>query len=313
MLDAASQLVGASDGDLRYFYRADRCEVYLFDSVDGGNGYSETIARFLQIPPLRRVLASREGDFSADLPSVDWFGLLDEVLSACPAQTTARLLWEACRQGVSSPAQITFPQDLPLRDLEARLRHEFDPVTGASTIVNHLIQNCAATFRSWQDLLWLQIVPEIFSAQAQQQNVAPNLSSFVTRTQLCITGCLECVNNGEGSVHGSLLSGEHISRSLLDLLLRVVRQREPGAYLPIAPAADLGGALQARAGSPVILPNGQPATVSVQEGTTTRQVMLTQVLGGVAAAPDDASAPMLASAGGLSWSLQLPAGGPISG
>jgi hypothetical protein len=305
MLDAASQLVGASDGDLRYFYRADCCEVYLFDSVDGGNGFSETIARFLQIPPLRRVLASREGEPSADLPSVDWFALLDEVLSACPAQTTTRLLWEACRQGVSSPTQVAFPQDLPLRDLEARLRHEFDAVTGASAIVNHLIQRRAATFRSWQDLFWLQIVPEIFAVQAQQQDVAPNLSSFVARTQLCITGCLECVNNGDGSVHGSLLSGEHVSRSLLDILLRVVRQREPGAYLPIAPGADLGGALQARAGSPVLLPNGQPATVSVQDGAVTRQVMLTQVLGGVAAAPDDASGPLLASTGDL-WSLQLP-------
>ena len=304
-IDAASQLVGASDGDLNYFYSAGRGEVYLFDSVDGGNGYSETVAKFLQIPPLRRVLSARDGDPVGDLPSVDWFALFQEVLSACPAQTATQLLWEACCQGVTDPARISFPPDLPLRDLEARLRHEFDPVTGAASIVSELIRTNPTVFSDWPDLLWAQVVPEYFALQMVQAGIAPNLSSLITRMQICVSGCLECFNNGDGSVHGSLLSHEHVSRNLIDLLLRVTRRQEPNAFLPIAAGADLGGALQARTGDPVLLPNGQPATATVREDNVTRQVMLTQVLGGVAAAPDDATGPLLARQG-TDWGLQLP-------
>src|SRR5262249_43480560 len=141
-----------------------------------------------------------------------------------------------------------------------------------------------------------QIVPEYFVPELRRRNVLVNLSSLITRTQLCVAGCLECVNNGDGSVHGSLLAGEHVSRNLLNLLVSHVRSAEPGAYLRIPQGADLGGALQARAGRPVLLPDGQAATADIMEDNGTRRVLLTQVLAGVTPAPEVAS--LLASAAG---------------
>jgi hypothetical protein len=213
-LDAAGQLVGAAEGDLGYFYRTDRPEFYLFDSVEGGNGYAETVDRFLHIPPERRT------PDAADLPTSDWFALFEEVLSACPAQATARLLFEACRAGVTAVDQMT---DLT-HDQEARLRHEFDPIIGAARVISEALRAWPAVFRGWQDLLWLQVVPEYFAPALYRAGAVANLSSLEARTHLCLTGCLECVNNGEGSVHGTLLAGEHVSRNLLDALVAHARR-----------------------------------------------------------------------------------------
>ena len=79
-LDGLSRLVGAADGDLAYFHHPDRNEFYIFDSVEGGNGCAETIERFLQIPPLRRILAARGGG-AGTLPSADGFMLIEETLA----------------------------------------------------------------------------------------------------------------------------------------------------------------------------------------------------------------------------------------
>jgi hypothetical protein len=276
-LDAAGQLVGAAEGDLDYFYRGDRHEFYLFDSVDGGNGYAETVERFLHIPAQRRAPMVPGGTPAADLPSSDWFALFEEVLSACPAQTTVRLLFEACRSGARDVSQIHFPGALLPRDLEARLRHEFDPIIGAAGVVSAALTGWPGLFRCWEDLLWLQVVPEYFTQTLYQSRAVANLSSLVARTHLCTTGCLECVNNGDGSVHGTLLAGEHVSRNLLDALVRHVRRSEPSNYLIIPAGANRIAALEARGGRPVL----------------------------VAAAPDIATGPLLVARDEI-WEVQMP-------
>ena len=58
--NAVASLVGASNGDFGYFYSSSKREIYLFDTVEGGNGYAETARRFLHIPPLQRLLYSTQ-------------------------------------------------------------------------------------------------------------------------------------------------------------------------------------------------------------------------------------------------------------
>jgi hypothetical protein len=270
-LDAASRLAGASDGDLGYFYRGDRHEFYLFDSVDGGNGYAETIHRFLRVTPAQRA-------HNPDLPSSDWFALFEEVMCACPAQTTARLLFEACRAGVTDKNfHLVAVPSAPVPDLEARMRHEFDPITGAAGVVAGLLANWPTVFRSWRDLLWLQIVPEFFAETLRSKRAIDNHTSLVARSHLCTSGCLECVNNRDSSVHGALFANEHVSRNLLDVLMRHVRRWAPGSYTIIPPGADKGAILKACGDSEVL----------------------------TAAAPDDATGPLLAPVAD-GWAVQLP-------
>ena len=135
-------------------------------------------------------------------PSADGFMLIEETLAACPAQSATRLLVETCRQGVADPADLRFPKGL-VADLQARIRHEYDPVAGGRAIVDNLLRTQPAIFADWQDLLWLQVVPERFASPLVAANVCPNLESLRSRTHLCVTGCLECVDNGDQSIYGA--------------------------------------------------------------------------------------------------------------
>ncbi|WP_426753393.1 DEAD/DEAH box helicase [Myxococcus sp. Y35] len=304
-LDGVSRLVGATDGDLSYFHQASRDEFYIFDSVEGGNGCAETVSRYLQIPPLQRIVDRGSGPLTT-LPSSDGFMLIEEALAACPAQASARLLFEASRQGVTDVSQLSFPRGLST-DLEARMRHEYDSVVGAHAIVSHLIGALPQLFSSWWDLLWLQLVPERFSQQLVQQRVCAGTDSLRSRTHLCITGCLECVNNGDGSIYGSLTSHEHVSKNLLDVLRRHVAAQEPGAFLGIASGSSVGAALQAHAGQPVTDATGNPVTAVIDDNGTPRRVLLTQVLSTVS--PDlghVGGAPLLSPAGPGVWDVNIP-------
>jgi Lhr-like helicase len=279
-LDGVSRLVGAADGDLSYFHHENRGEFYIFDSVDGGNGCSETIARFLQIPPLRRILAARGGASSA-LPSADGFMLIEETFGTCPAQSATRFLVESCRVGVSDPADLRFPSG-QVADLQARIRHEYDQVTGGHAIVEHLLQTQPSVFADWPDLLWLQVLPERFVSSLVAAKICPNLESLRSRTHLCVTGCLECVDNGDQSIYGALNSREQVSKNLLDAVRRHVATTESQAFLLIPSGMSVGAALQANSGRPVTDASGAPITAVIDENGTPRQILLTQVLSTVA-------------------------------
>ena len=303
-LDAAAQLVGAADDDLGYFHDPARSAFYLFDRVEGGNGYAETVRDYLHIPPLRRIMTAREdGD---DLPTADWFGLLDQITSPCPAQLATRIVFAACRCGATDHRAVCLPAGVPVRDLDARIRHEFDGVTGSAGVIRRALAAFPNVFRDWPDLLWLQVVPEYFAPQVCGAGApARSFTDLVTRTRVCVTGCLECVDNAEGSVYGSLASAEYVSRPLLDAATRFVRQQEPNAFHLIQAGADLGHELQARAGRPVLRPDGAPATVAVLDDGAHRDVMVTQVLSVVAIAPDATPGPLLEQDGG-GWAVRLP-------
>jgi hypothetical protein len=303
-LDGLSRLVGATDGDLSYFHQPDRKEFYIFDSVEGGNGCAETIERFLQIPPLRRILAARGG--AGTLPSADGFMLIEETLAACPAQSATRLLVETCRKGIDDAADLRFPKGL-VADLQARIRHEYDPVAGARSIVDHLLRTEPGTFSEWQDLLWLQVVAERFAPSLVAANLCPNFESLRSRTHLCITGCLECVDNGDQSVYGALASREHVSKPLLDALRKLVVSKEPQAFLQIPSGTAVSAALQANSGRPVTDPSGQPVTALVDDQGGKRRVLLTQVLSTVS--PDlsiPGGALLTPAAPGPGWDVHIP-------
>jgi len=134
---------------------------------------------------------------------------------------------------------------------------------------------------------------------------AHSFSDLVTRSRLCVTGCLECVDNAERSVYGPLASAEHVSRPLLDSAISLVRQREPSAFHSIVPGADLGHELQARAGQSVTGLDGGPATITVVEDGVPRDVLVTQVLSVVGVAPDATPDPLLKPKGD-GYTVQLP-------
>jgi hypothetical protein len=304
-LDGLSRLVGAADGDLAYFHHPDRNEFYIFDSVEGGNGCTETIERYLQIPPLRRILAARGGG-AGTLPSADGFMLMEETLGACPAQSATRLLVETCRHGVGDPADLHFPKGL-VADLQARIRHEYDPVAGGRSIVDNLMQTQPAIFGDWQDLLWVQVVPERFAPSLVAANVCPNLESLRARTHLCVTGCLECVDNGDQSVYGALASREHVSKNFLDAVRTFVVSLEPQAFLQIPAGTAVGAALQANSGRPVTDTSGAPVTVLVDDDGGKRQVLLTQVLSTVSPDLSISGGQLLSPATtGPGWDVQIP-------
>ena len=304
-LDGLSRLVGAADGDLAYFHHPNRNEFYIFDSVEGGNGCTETIERYLQVPPLRRILAARGGG-AGTLPSADGFMLMEETLGACPAQSATRLLVETCRHGVGDPADLHFPKGL-VADLQARIRHEYDPVAGGRAIVDNLMQTQPAIFGHWQDLLWVQVVPERFAPSLVAANVCPNLESLRARTHLCVTGCLECVDNGDQSIYGALASREHVSKNFLDAVRTLVVSLEPQAFLQIPAGTAVGAALQANAGRPVTDTSGAPITVLVDDDGGKRQVLLTHVLSTVSPDLSISGGQLLSPATtGLGWDVQIP-------
>lgn len=279
---AASSLVGASDGDLNYFYSPSKSEVYLFDTVEGGNGYSETTRRFLHIPPLQRLLHSR-GSRQYSLPDVDGFQLLDEAMGDCPGQLTTRLVFEAVMRGVTDVSSLSFHPSVSA-DLQARVRHEFNVITGSAGVLAALLAAWPTVFQTWQDVLWVHVLPERFAASLVSSGVVSGLADLRTRTHLCVTGCIECVDNGDGSVHGSLASVEHVSRNLIDLLRRHVIRSERASYLDIAAGQSIGAALQQGIGQPVLDAKGAPVSVQIDEEGTARQILLTKVLSTVSSA-----------------------------
>ena len=302
-LDGLSRLIGAADGDLSYFHHAHRDEFFIFDAVEGGNGCAETIARFLQIPPLRRILSART---RSALPDADGFMLMEETLAGCPAQCATRLLVETCQQAVPDPSHLRFPKGF-VADLQARIRHEYDPVTGARAIVDHLLKTEPTIFRSWHDLLWLQILPERFAPALATAQVCLNLESLRSRTHVCVTGCLECVNNGDQSIYGALVSAEHVSRSLLDRVRQQIVAAEPQAFLQIPAGTPVGAALQAQVSRPVTDDKGTPVTAVIPEPTGPRHVLLTQVLSTVSPDLDVIGNSLLTpDKAGHTWEVHLP-------
>jgi hypothetical protein len=304
-LDGLSRLVGATDGDLAYFHQPDRNEYYIFDSVEGGNGCAETITRFLQVPPLRRILAARAGG-AGTLPSADGFKLMEETLAACPAQSATRLLVETCRQGVADPSLLQFPKGVAA-DIQARIRHEYDPITGARAVVDHLLRTQPTIFKDWSDLLWLQILPERFALQLVAANICSNLQSLRLRTHLCVSGCLECVDNGDQSIYGALASREHVSNNLLDAIRRHIISTEPQAFVQIPPGTAVGKALQANVGRPVTDSSGAPVSVAIDDQGTVRHVLLTQILSTVSPDLSISGGSLLTPAkSGSGWDVNIP-------
>jgi hypothetical protein len=304
-LDALGRLVGASDGDLGYFHRHDHLQYFVFDSVQGGNGCSETIARFMHIPPLRRLIASRTGG-SAALPSADGFMLLEETLAPCPAQSATQLLMSACQLGIVDPSHLRFPAGL-VADLQARTRHEYDPIAGSQGIVANLIATFPTLFAHWRDLLWLQVVPERFAAGLRAAGACANFESLKARTHLCVTGCLECVDNGDQSIYGALRSREHVSKNLLDAIRAHVIASEPQAFLQIAANMRVGPTLQANTGKPVLDATGGAVTAQIEEEDGNfRQVLLTQVLSTVAPDLSIPGAPLITQSATGTWDVHIP-------
>ncbi len=234
--DALARLVGAGDDEMAYFARSGQDDFHVFDFVEKGNGYSETAARFLHIPAMQRVaLAGR-----VPLPTLDGLELLDENLQACPAHTVTRLLFEVCRRCTDEGIVLSRPVVPPELgvDLSARLGREFDATWGAAAVLMRLLGNPehGRLLRSCPELLWTRIVPERFVPAARP--ACRTLADFQARLHLCVSGCVECVDNADGSIHGPTASREHVSRNLLDALVREVLSREPAAHTVLSPGTD---------------------------------------------------------------------------
>jgi hypothetical protein len=162
-------------------------------------------------------------------------------------------------------------------------------------------------FTDWQDLLWLQVLPERFAPHLVRDGICGNLESLRSRTHLCLTGCLECVNNGDQSIYGSLTSREHVSKNLLDALRGQIVSHEPQAFLQIPPGTAIGPALQANAGRPVVDDRGSPVTLTIDDHVGKQHVLLTQVLSTVSPDLSNLSGSLLTPATpGPGWEVRIP-------
>jgi hypothetical protein len=219
---AVCRLVGAGDDELQYFPRTAAGEFYVFDAVEGGNGFAETASRFFHVPPQRQRAA-----VPGTLPAQDGFDLFAESTAACPAQAAFRVVFESTARN----AEIG---DMPpaAGDLRSRVEREYHPMTGARPVLAALLAVPAvrAVLRRFEDLLWVQVVPEWFALQVRDRDVVRGFSDFQTRVHGCVTGCYECLDNGDGSVYGPVHAREHISRGLLDDLRRLARLLEPSGF-----------------------------------------------------------------------------------
>ena len=122
----------------------------------------------------------------------------------------------------------------------------------------------------------VQVVPERFAPPLVAANVCPNFESLRSRTHLCVTGCLECVDNGDQSIYGRA-SREHVSKNLLDALRRLVvslSRRPSWKFLPGRRWSSAAGEL-CTAGD---RSSGTPVTAMVDDEGGKRQVLLTQIL-----------------------------------
>jgi hypothetical protein len=219
-----------------------------------------------------RLVGSADGDLAYfHRPDLREFYIFDSVEGGNGCAEAA------CRRGVTDPDQLQVPPGL-VADLQARIRHEYDPIVGARAIVDYLLASHPALFGDWPDLIWLQVLPERFAAAVVAAGICPSLESVRSRTHLCVTGCLECVDNGDRSVYGALASHEYVSRNLLDAVRRHVVATEPQAFLSVPAGVVVGAALQANAGRPVVDGTGAPVSTVIDDNGTQRQVLLTQVL-----------------------------------
>src|SRR5262249_12865956 len=155
------------------------------------------------------------------LPDVDGFQFLDEAIGDCPGQLTTRVVCDAIQHGVTDFADLSFHSSIS-SDLQARVRHEFSAISGSASVLKALTATWPSLFATWQDLLWIQVLPERFASALVSANTVSGLEDMRTRTHICVAGCIECVDNGDGSVHGALASAEHVSRGLIDMLRQYV-------------------------------------------------------------------------------------------
>lgn len=204
-------------------------------------------------------------------------------MADCPGQLTTRIAFDAIRHGVADFTALSFHPSVSA-DLQARVKHEFNSVSGSSGILSALSANWPTMFHSWQDLLWVQVLPERFASTLASANVVSGLEDLRTRTHVCVAGCIECVDNGDGSVHGTLASVEHVSRGLIDLVRQYVIQNEHASYVRIPAGQSIGEALQQSVAQPILDATGNPVTVLVDDGGTPRQILLTKVLSTVSSA-----------------------------
>jgi Tfp pilus assembly protein FimV len=167
---------------------------------------------------------------------------------------------------------------------QARVRHEFNSISGSTAVLEALIATWPTLFSAWQDLLWLQILPERFASALVLANAVSGLEDLRTRTHLCVAGCVECLDNGDGSVHGALASAEHVSRGLIDLVRRYVINTERASYVDIPAGQAIGATLQQNVGQAILDSQGKPVTALIDDAGTPRQILLTKVLSTVSSA-----------------------------
>jgi hypothetical protein len=217
------------------------------------------------------------------LPDVDGFQLIEEAMGDCPGQLGTRVVFEAARRGVNNITSLRFHSSVSA-DLQARVRHEFSDISGSAAVLRELAVTHPHLFSQWQDLLWVQALPERFVASLVQTSVVGSIEDLRTRVHLCVTGCRECVDNAEGSVHGALASSEYVSRGILDLLRKRVIQTERASYLDIPAGQSVGAALQGNVGRPLLDIAGNPVTVQINDQGANRHILLTKVLSTVSSA-----------------------------
>jgi len=102
VLDSLNKVSGAAEHSTGYFFDEKQKAIYIFDTVNGGSGLSETAKIFFYLPFSYRnaVIRQRLGRFDTTptfLPSRDFLTYLEEFFDECTDYISARVLFETAK------------------------------------------------------------------------------------------------------------------------------------------------------------------------------------------------------------------------
>ena len=101
-LDSLNKVAGAAEHATGYFFDEKQKTIYIFDTVNGGSGLSETTKNFFYLPFSYRnaVIRQRLGRFDTTptfLPSRDFLTYLEECFDECTDYISTRILFETVK------------------------------------------------------------------------------------------------------------------------------------------------------------------------------------------------------------------------
>jgi len=207
MLTAAKRFLGVSGEDINYFFNVTRSEIYLFDSVEGGNGSCETLNEYLYIPKIERKFR-RISNSSIIYPSSDFLSEFEESLQECKYSQSGKISFDLTEFTLNF-SDVDIPNSF--LNLEPDIKVNFQ-----EGLINLIIKlkNYYPKI-NFNDLYIVQKCPVFFLNKFHQDGVFTyKLEKLEAILDICTVGCIECTIDTFSCIYGFINSTEKINSSL---------------------------------------------------------------------------------------------------